>query len=89
MDTTTARSQAVSLTLMPPATFRKTSLAESLKPALFSRTASSMLSLRTSYPVADRCGIPYAAVETRAWISMRNGLEPSTMLPTATPLRAS
>lgn len=87
--TTTARSQAVSLTRIPPATLRKTSLAESLNPALFSSTASSMLSLRTSYPVAERWGIPYAAVDTRAWISIRNGLEPSTILPTATPLRFS
>ena len=53
----TARSQAGSLTLMPPAMLRNTSLALSLKPARFSSTASSMFSLRMSNPVAERWAV--------------------------------
>ena len=52
--TATARSQAGSDTLSPPAMLRKTSFAPRRKPALFSRTARSMLSLRVSNPVAER-----------------------------------
>ena len=54
----TARSQAGSLTLSPPAIFRKTSFWASLKPALRSRTARSIFSRRTSNPVAERCAVP-------------------------------
>ena len=89
MAAATARSHAGSLTLSPPAIFKKTSLAESLNPALFSSTARSILSRLASNPVALRCGIPYAAVETSDWISIRKGLVPSSMLPTAIPLRLS
>ena len=41
---TTAKSIAGSSTEIPPVTFKKTSLAPSLKPALFSKTARIMLS---------------------------------------------
>ena len=54
----TLRSMAGSVTRMPPAMLRNTSLAPSLKPTRFSSTARSMLSLRRSKPVAERCGVP-------------------------------
>lgn len=54
----TARSIPGSLTLSPPAIFRNTSFCASLKPALFSKTASSMFNLLASNPVVERCGVP-------------------------------
>ena len=48
----TARSQAGSLTLSPPAMLRNTSFTLSLNPALFSSTARSMFRRLTSKPVA-------------------------------------
>ena len=32
-----------------------------------------------SEPVTERCGVPYAYVDTRAWVSMRNGRTPSSV----------
>ena len=54
----TARSMAGSSTEMPPVILRNTSLAPNLKPARFSRTASSMFRRFALKPVADRCGVP-------------------------------
>ena len=50
----TAKSHAGSVILSPPAIFRKTSFALSLKPARFSNTARSIFSLLTSKPVVER-----------------------------------
>ena len=50
----TPRSIAGSSTLIPPAIFKKTSFAPSLKPQRFSKTAKSIESLRKSKPVAER-----------------------------------
>ena len=55
---TTARSMAGSSTRIPPAMLRKTSFVERRNPALFSSTASSILSRRVSKPVQLRCGVP-------------------------------
>ena len=54
----TARSMAGSLTLSPPAMFRKTCFCAILKPARYSSTASNILSRRMSKPVQERCGVP-------------------------------
>ena len=62
----TLKSMARSVTRSPPAIFTKTSFCVSLKPTRFSRTASNMFRRRWSNPVAERCGVPYAADETRA-----------------------
>ena len=51
----------------------------------FSNTARSMLRRRWSKPVADRCGVPYAAVDTKAWVSKRKGRTPSMAAVMATP----
>ena len=90
LDSTAAmilRSMARSVTLIPPAMFMKTSFCISLNPTRFSSTASSMLSLRWSNPVAARCGVPYAADDTRACVSTRNGRAPSIAELIATPER--
>ena len=63
---TTERSIAGSSILIPPVTFKKTSLEPSLKPAFFSITAKIILSLFALYPVVLRCGVPYTALLTRA-----------------------
>ena len=56
--TMTLRSIAKSVTRKPPAILRKTSFCMSLNPTRFSSTANSILSLRCSKPVAERCGVP-------------------------------
>ncbi len=66
-----ARSRPVSETLNPPAKLRNTSLVNIFMPTRFSNTASNMLMRRGSYPVAVRCGVPYAALPTRACTSIR------------------
>ena len=81
----TLKSIAKSVTLRPPAILRNTSFCISLKPTLFSNTAKSMLSRRWSNPVAERWGVPYAAVETNACVSTKNGRTPSMALLMATP----
>ena len=50
----TAKSMAGSFIFKPPAIFKNTSFWASLNPARFSNTASSILSLRRSNPVAER-----------------------------------
>ncbi len=69
--------------------FRNTSLAERRNPALFPKRPSSIFIRRVSKPVADLWGVPYTAVLTRAWVSIRNGRVPSIMAATAMPLRFS
>ena len=81
----TLRSIAGSVTRKPPAMFRNTSFAINLKPTRFSITARSIFSLRWSKPVAERWGVPYAAVLTRACVSTRNGRTPSMAALMATP----
>ena len=44
---------------------------------------------RTLNPVVDLCGVPYTAVDTRAWVSMSMGLMPSTIAAMAIPLTFS
>lgn len=51
----------------------------------FSNTANSMLSLRCSKPVALLWGVPYAAEDTKAWVSTRKGRTPSMAHPIAQP----
>ena len=85
----TERSMARSVTLNPPAILMKTSFCMSLNPTRFSRTANSMFSRRWSKPVAERCGVPYAADETSACVSTKNGLTPSMALLMAIPERPS
>ncbi len=58
MAATTLMSSPVSLTLNPPAKFRKTSFWYIFSPTLFSSTASSMFRRRESNPVAERWGVP-------------------------------
>lgn len=58
MELITARSSAGSLTFRPPAMLRNTSLAASLNPARFSRTARSMFMRLESNPLTDRWGVP-------------------------------
>ncbi len=67
--------------------FRNTSFWESLNPARRSSTARSMLSRRTSKPVALRCAVPYTADETSACTSNMKGRLPSSMALMAVPLR--
>ncbi len=81
----TERSIAVSVTLMPPAMLRNTSFCTSLNPTLFSSTARSIPRRRWSKPVAVRWGVPYAAEETSAWVSMSSGRIPSMATAIATP----
>ena len=83
------KSIAGSLTFNPPAIFRNTSFCASLNPTRFSRTAKSIFILLKSNPVADRCGVPYAAVLTKDCVSIRNGRIPSMAAAMATPLNPS
>ena len=85
----TARSIAGSFTFIPPAILRKTSLATSLNPARFSKTANNIFNLLRSNPVDDRCGVPYTAELTSACVSIRKGLIPSIVAEMDTPLRFS
>ncbi len=85
----TLRSMAGSVTRMPPAMFRNTSRWGNLKPTRFSSTARSIFSRRKSNPVAERCGVPYAAVLTNACVSISSGRTPSMEQATATPLSSS
>ena len=62
----TAKSSAGSFTRNPPVMLRNTSLAASLKPTRFSSTAKSIFIRLPSKPVTERCGVPYAAVLTKA-----------------------
>ena len=85
----TERSIARSVIRIPPAMLMNTSFCMSLKPTRFSSTASSILSRRWSKPVAERCGVPYAAVDTRACVSTRKGRIPSIVDDIAIPERSS
>ena len=85
MDATTAKSIAGSSTVIPPVMFKKTSLAPNRKPARFSKTAKSILSLLALNPVAERCGVPYTAVLTKAWTSIISGRIPSNVAAIALP----
>ena len=89
MELITARSMAGSLTFNPPAILRNTSFCANLNPTRFSSTASNMFIRRISKPVAERCGLPYTAELTSAWVSMRNGRTPSMADAMATPLMPS
>ena len=86
---TTARSIAVSSTEIPPVIFKNTSLAPSLKPARFSKTARIIFKRLALYPVALRCGVPYTAVLTSACISIISGRIPSKVAAIAVPLKSS
>ena len=85
----TLRSMAKSVTRSPPAMLMNTSFCMSLKPTRFSSTASNMLRRRWSKPVAVRCGVPYAADETKACVSTKKGRTPSMAAEMATPERPS
>src|SRR5262249_7836249 len=74
----TPRSDAGSSTVIPPATFTKTSSPMRLSPARFSRTASSSDRRCESMPLAIRRAVPYVLELTRACTSTRIGREPST-----------
>ncbi len=85
----TERSIPGSFILSPPAMFKKTSFCANLNPARFSKTANSIFILRISNPVADRCGLPYAAELTKDCVSIKKGRTPSMVAEIVAPLSSS
>src|SRR5690606_18925927 len=81
----TARSQAGSVRLMPPATFTKRSQPTSGTSSFFSSTAASRATRLLSTPMVVRRAVPYPVGATRACTSTRSGRVPERVQVTTLP----